>query len=361
MSSGPLTVSAFIQNVSHMYCGQKLSERIYWTGVYDRRKHLFENMWPLPEGVSYNSYLIKDEKCALMDTVESGSDRSYLDWLADTLEGRPLDYLVIHHMELDHSGEIENLIRQYPDVRIVGNAKTFRVLEAYFGKLPNLVEVKDGDTLSLGYHNLKFVFTPWVHWPETMMSYDTTDGVLFSGDAFGMFGATDGGVFDDQVDFARYESEMRRYYSNIVGKYSGMVQKALAKLSSGADRRDLSASRTGMAQRSGPRDRACTIAGAATRRDDAAVVIYASMYGNTAQMADHIARPDRRGRSTGHSGLRCVEDARILSYQRDMALPGRAAGQLRLQHADVPAHGEPDPRSAACRPERQAVRRVRNV
>mgnify|MGYP005876294701 FL=1 len=232
MSSGPLTVSAFIQNVSHMYCGQKLSERIYWTGVYDRRKHLFENMWPLPEGVSYNSYLIKDEKCALMDTVESGSDRSYLDWLADTLEGRPLDYLVIHHMELDHSGEIENLIRQYPDVRIVGNAKTFRVLEAYFGKLPNLVEVKDGDTLSLGYHNLKFVFTPWVHWPETMMSYDTTDGVLFSGDAFGMFGATDGGVFDDQVDFARYESEMRRYYSNIVGKYSGMVQKALAKLSS---------------------------------------------------------------------------------------------------------------------------------
>ena len=208
MSSGPLTVSAFIQNVSHMYCGQKLSERIYWTGVYDRRKHLFENMWPLPEGVSYNSYLIKDEKCALMDTVESGSDRSYLDWLADTLEGRPLDYLVIHHMELDHSGEIENLIRQYPDVRIVGNAKTFRVLEAYFGKLPNLVEIKDGDTLSLGYHNLKFVFTPWVHWPETMMSYDTTDGVLFSGDAFGMFGATDGGVFDDQVDFARYESEM---------------------------------------------------------------------------------------------------------------------------------------------------------
>lgn len=145
MSSGPLTVSAFIQNVSRMYCGQKLSERIYWTGVYDRRKHLFENMWPLPEGVSYNSYLIKDEKCALMDTVESGSDRSYLDWLADTLEGRPLDYLVIHHMELDHSGEIENLIRQYPDVRIVGNAKTFRVLEAYFGKLPNLVEVKDGD------------------------------------------------------------------------------------------------------------------------------------------------------------------------------------------------------------------------
>lgn len=327
MSSGPLTVSAFIQNVSHMYCGQKLSERIYWTGVYDRRKHLFENMWPLPEGVSYNSYLIKDEKCALMDTVESGSDRSYLDWLADTLEGRPLDYLVIHHMELDHSGEIENLIRQYPDVRIVGNAKTFRVLEAYFGKLPNLVEVKDGDTLSLGYHNLKFVFTPWVHWPETMMSYDTTDGVLFSGDAFGMFGATDGGVFDDQVDFARYESEMRRYYSNIVGKYSGMVQKALAKLSS---------ARIGAI---------CPLHGLVWRSDPARVI---GLYDRWSRYeADDAARrdlcvdvrqygadgrsyrpPDRRGRSTGHSGLRCVEDARILSYQRDMALPGRAAGQL---------------------------------
>ena len=116
-----------------MYCGQKLSERIYWTGVYDRRKHLFENMWPLPEGVSYNSYLIKDEKCALMDTVESGSDRSYADWVSESLDGRPLDYLIIHHMELDHSGEIENLVQRYPDVKIVGNCKTFRVLEAYFG------------------------------------------------------------------------------------------------------------------------------------------------------------------------------------------------------------------------------------
>ena len=352
MSSGPLTVSAFIQNVSHMYCGQKLSERIYWTGVYDRRKHLFENMWPLPEGVSYNSYLIKDEKCALMDTVESGSDRSYLDWLADTLEGRPLDYLVIHHMELDHSGEIENLVRQYPDVRIVGNAKTFRVLEAYFGKLPNLVEVKDGDTLSLGYHNLKFVFTPWVHWPETMMSYDTTDGVLFSGDAFGMFGATDGGVFDDQVDFARYESEMRRYYSNIVGKYSGMVQKALAKLSSA--RIGAICPLHGLVWRSDPAR--VPLRGGRCRRRDLCVDV--RQYGADGRS---YRPPDRRGRSTGHSGLRCVEDARILSYQRDMALPGRAAGQLRLQHADVPAHGEPDPRSAACRPERQAVRRVRNV
>lgn len=215
-------------------------------------------------------------------------DRSYLDWLADTLEGRPLDYLVIHHMELDHSGEIENLIRQYPDVRIVGNAKTFRVLEAYFGKLPNLVEVKDGDTLSLGYHNLKFVFTPWVHWPETMMSYDTTDGVLFSGDAFGMFGATDGGVFDDQVDFARYESEMRRYYSNIVGKYSNMVQKALAKLS-GENIRTISAARFGVAQQSRARLSNSTSGGAAMKPRTVSWWCMPRCTGNTAKMADYIA------------------------------------------------------------------------
>ena len=146
-----------------MNCKQRIGERIYWTSVNDRRKQLFENIWPLPNGVSYNSYLIRDEKCALMDTVESGSDRSYADWVSESLDGRPLDYLIIHHMELDHSGEIENLVQRYPDVKIVGNCKTFRVLEAYFGKRDNLIEVKDGDTLSLGYHNLKFVFTPWVH------------------------------------------------------------------------------------------------------------------------------------------------------------------------------------------------------
>ena len=272
-----------------MYCGQKLSERIYWTGVYDRRKHLFENMWPLPEGVSYNSYLIKDEKCALMDTVESGSDRSYLDWLADTLEGRPLDYLVIHHMELDHSGEIENLVRQYPDVRIVGNAKTFRVLEAYFGKLPNLVEVKDGDTLSLGYHNLKFVFTPWVHWPETMMSYDTTDGVLFSGDAFGCFGTLDGGIKDTQLNTSKYWDEMYRYYSNIVGKYGSAVQTALKKLAC-IDIKTICSTHGPVWEQEV--SRVIDIYDRLSRYESepGVVIAYGSMYGHTEQMAEEIAR-----------------------------------------------------------------------
>ena len=271
-----------------MNCKQRIGERIYWTSVNDRRKQLFENIWPLPNGVSYNSYLIRDEKCALMDTVESGSDRSYLDWLADTLEGRPLDYLVIHHMELDHSGEIENLVRQYPDVRIVGNAKTFRVLEAYFGKLPNLVEVKDGDTLSLGYHNLKFVFTPWVHWPETMMTFDETEGVLFAGDGFGCFGTLDGGFLDTRINLDRYWDEMVRYYSNIVGKYGSPVQKALAKLG-GLPISTICSTHgpvwtENIAKVIGIYDKLSRYAA-----DEGVVIAYGSMYGNTEQMAEAIA------------------------------------------------------------------------
>ena len=272
-----------------MNCKQRIGERIYWTSVNDRRKQLFENIWPLPNGVSYNSYLIRDEKCALMDTVESGSDRSYADWVSESLDGRPLDYLIIHHMELDHSGEIENLVQRYPDVKIVGNCKTFRVLEAYFGKRDNLIEVKDGDTLSLGYHNLKFVFTPWVHWPETMMTFDQTDGVLFSGDAFGMFGALDGGVYDDQTDFAFYEDEMRRYYSNIVGKYSVQVIRALKKLE-GLDIKMICPDH-------GPvwRENIGRIVGlysdlSEQKTEDGVLIVYGSMYGNSEFVAESIAR-----------------------------------------------------------------------
>lgn len=271
-----------------MYCSLKVTDRIFWTGVNDRRKELFENIWPLPQGVSYNSYLIRDEKCALLDTVETGSDRSYIDWIDSALDGRPLDYLIINHMELDHAGEIEAVVRRYPEVKIVGNSKTFKVLEAYYGITGNLLEVKDGDIVSLGYHKLKFVMTPWVHWPETMMTYDVTDGVLFSGDAFGTFGTLDGCVFDCDVNFDFYETEMRRYYSNIVGKYSNMVQKAMAKLA-------------GV-----PVKIICPLHGIVWTKDpqkviglydkwsryeaeEGVVIVYASMYGNTAKMADYIA------------------------------------------------------------------------
>lgn len=266
-----------------------VTERIYWLGVNDRRKNLFENMWPLPNGVSYNSYLIKDEKTALVDTVEMGTDAGYIDWVEQLLEGRDLDYLIINHMELDHAGEVGAIVRRYPNVKIVGNTKTFKILDGYYGIKDNLHDVCDGADLDLGYHKLRFVYTPWVHWPETMMTYDMTDGVLFSADAFGTFGTLDGGIFDDQIDFEIYREEMRRYYSNIVGKYSNMVQKALAKLAGVTV--NFLCPLHGPIWRENP-SKVIELYDRWSRYEarEGVVVIYASMYGNTAQTADYIAR-----------------------------------------------------------------------
>lgn len=267
----------------------KVTDTIYYIGVNDRRKNLFENMWPLPNGVSYNSYVIDDQKTALLDTVEMGSGAAFLASVDEILQGRALDYLIINHMELDHSGEIGAIVERYPNVQIVGNSKTFKILEGYYGITDNLYEVKDGDELSLGRHKLKFVFTPWVHWPETMMTYDTTSGVLFSADAFGTFGTLDGAIFDDEIDFNTYREEMRRYYSNIVGKYSNMVQKAFAKLAS-VDIKVICPLH-GPVWRTNPGvviD--CYNRWSSYDATDGVVIVYASMYGNTAQVADHIAR-----------------------------------------------------------------------
>ena len=271
-----------------MYCNQQITDTLFWTGVNDRRKQLFENLWPLPGGVSYNSFLIRDQKCALMDTVEAGSDRGYLDWIGSVLGDRPLDYLIIHHMELDHSGEIENLLQRYPDVKIIGNVKTFKVLCGYLGQLPNLVDVKDGDTLDLGHHRLKFIFTPWVHWPETMMTFDETDGILFSGDGFGCFGTVDGGFLDTRINVDKYWGEMVRYYSNIVGKYGSPVQKALQKLGG--------LPITTICSTHGPvwTENISKVIGIYDRlsrydADEGVVIAYGSMYGNTEQMAEAIA------------------------------------------------------------------------
>lgn len=266
-----------------------VTDKIFYIGVNDRRKQLFENLWPLPNGVSYNSYLIRDEKTALLDTVEMGSAQNYLSMVEEILDGRTLDYMIINHMELDHAGEIGEIVRRFPEIKIVGNNKTFKVLQAYYGITDNLIEIKDGDTLDLGYHKLKFVLTPWVHWPETMMTYDMTDKALFSADAFGTFGTLDGGIFDDEVNFEIYREEMRRYYSNIVGKYSNMVQKAFAKLA-GVEIKMICPLH-GPVWRTNPMkvielyDRWSTY-----KSRDGVVVIYASMYGNTAVVADYIAR-----------------------------------------------------------------------
>jgi flavorubredoxin len=267
-----------------------VSEKIHYIGVNDRKKALFENNWPLPSGVSYNSYLISDEKSALVDTLEFGSKDDYLEEIESILGDKPLDYLIVNHMEPDHSSMIGFVLKKYPGVKIVSNNKAFKMLSAYFGiGDESIYEVKDGDTLNLGHHKLSFIMTPWVHWPETMMTYDSTDGILFTCDAFGSFGTLDGAIFDDEINFDFYEDEMRRYYSNIVGKYSHMVQKAFAKLD-GVEIKAICPSH-GPIWRTNP-SRAVDLYNKWSNHisDKGVVIAYASMYGNTEKMADYLAR-----------------------------------------------------------------------
>lgn len=268
----------------------KLTDKVHWIGVNDRRTHLFENLWPLENGVAYNSYLINDDKVALIDTVEHSSTEEYMDKIESILgTGKKIDYLVINHMEPDHSGAIRSIVEKYPEIKLIGNIKTFKIVDAYYGYKDNLLEVKDGDELDLGHHKLKFVMTPWVHWPETMMTYDQTEQILFSGDAFGSFGTLDGGIFDDEINLEFYQEDLRRYFSNIVGKYGNMVQKAFKKL----DGVDVSM----IAATHGPiwRSEVNYILSlydkwSKQETEEGVVIIYGSMYGNTGKMADYIAR-----------------------------------------------------------------------
>ncbi len=207
---------------------QKITENIYYVGVNDRNKSLFEGLWPLPNGVSYNSYLIDDEKVCLIDTVEVDFFTQFLEHIREVIGDRKIDYMVINHMEPDHSGSIALIKKYYPEIQIVGNKKTFQMMEGFYGIHEGTLEVKNGDTLALGKQTLNFVLTPMVHWPETMVTLCGT--TLFSGDAFGCFGALNGGVIDEQINCDTFWLEMVRYYSNIVGKYGTPVQNALKKL-----------------------------------------------------------------------------------------------------------------------------------
>ena len=212
-----------------MYKPVEISENLFYVGVNDRTKNLFENLWPLPKGVSYNSYVLRDEKTALIDTVDISFTDVFLNKLEVVLDGRPLDYLVINHMEPDHSGALIFLLNKYPNIKIVGNARTADMLKGYYDITNNIEVIKDGDEISLGKNTLQFYLTPMVHWPETMMTYVKESKTVFAGDAFGTFGTLDGGVTDSQLNPDFYWDEMVRYYSNIVGKYGGPVQKALRK------------------------------------------------------------------------------------------------------------------------------------
>lgn len=213
---------------------RKIAEDLYWVGASDRRLALFENIYPLRDGVSYNSYLYVDEKTVLLDTVDHSVSRQFLENIKGVLGERALDYVIVNHMEPDHCAVIEELILRYPKLQIIGNAKTIGMVKQFydFEVDSRAYIVKEGDTFSTGKHELKFVMAPMVHWPEVMVTYDMTEGILFSADAFGSFGALSGNVFADETEFCCEQiDEARRYYTNIVGKYGMQVQALLKKAS----------------------------------------------------------------------------------------------------------------------------------
>ncbi len=214
-----------------MQTSVSLGNDLYYVGGSDRTLSLFESAYPVPRGVSYNSYVLLDEKTVLFDSADKSISDVFFENLEHALGGRQLDYFVIHHMEPDHSACFEGVMKRYPNVKVVVNQKTAVMLGNYFSNQPNeLVLVKDGDELSFGKHQFRFVFAPMVHWPEVMLSFDETTGTLFSADAFGTFGALSGNLFADEVDFEReFLSDARRYYFNIVGKYGVQVQAVLKK------------------------------------------------------------------------------------------------------------------------------------
>lgn len=272
-----------------MHYEVKLSNDIYWIGVNDRRTHLFENYWPLPFGVSYNSYLIVDEKVTLVDTVSITTMDTYLDKLYSLLNGRKIDYLIINHMEPDHSGAVRAIVNEYPDIKIIGNKKTFPMLEGFYNITQNLIEVGDDEILDTGKHKLRFILTPMVHWPETMMTFDETDKVLFSADAFGSYGTLDGGVFDDEINLDFYADELRRYYSNIVGKYGLQVQKALDKLE-GVEVKMIASTHGPIWRSHIPEIIQRYRCWSSYQTEEGVVIVFGSMYGNTEKMAEIIAR-----------------------------------------------------------------------
>ena len=275
-----------------MQCFRKVTEDLYWVGGNDRQIELFENIFPLAKGVSYNSYLLLDEQTVLFDTADYAIGKQFIENVMSVLNGRNLDYMVVNHMEPDHCSLIGELLLHYPDVKIIGNAKTFPMIEQFFSfdLTGKTLTVKEGDTFCSGKHTFRFIMSPMVHWPEAMMTYDEKDKVLFSADAFGTFNALNGNLFNDELDFNReWLDEARRYYTNIVGKYGPQVQNVLKKASS----LDI--------------QMICPLHGPVWRsnlnfiiekydlwsryepEEKGVMIAYASMYGNTENMAEILA------------------------------------------------------------------------
>ena len=277
-----------------MYCVRNITEDLYWVGANDHRTHLFENIHPIPLGVSYNAYLLTDKNTVLFDTVDWGVCRQLLENIEHVLDGRGLDYLVINHMEPDHGASIEEILLRYPKVKIISTEKSFMLMRQFGFSVDKqeLIEVKEGDTFSFGKHKVTFVEAPMVHWPEAMITLDLTNGALFSADAFGSFIALDGKLFADEVNFDRdWIDEARRYYTNIVGKYGPHVQHLLGKAAAVLDKIKF----------------ICPLHGPVWRADieylldkyqhwstyepeeQGVFIVYASMYGNTEAAAQKLA------------------------------------------------------------------------
>ena len=216
-----------------MYCTRKVTEDLIWVGANDRRLAMFEGVYSVPEGVSYNAYILKDEKTVLFDTADKAVEKVFFENVAHALGGRTLDYIVVQHVEPDHSALLSQLLLRYPQAQVIATARALDMIARFYGPVANARAVGEGDVLETGRHRFHFLFAPMVHWPEVMVTYDEADGILFSADAFGTFGALNGALFADEVDFFRdYLDEARRYYTNIVGKYGMQVQALLKKASS---------------------------------------------------------------------------------------------------------------------------------
>ena len=273
-----------------MYNPVEINKDLFYVGVNDRSKELFENLWPLPKGVSYNSYLIRDEKVALIDTVDIAFTDVFLKKLDVLLGDKTIDYLVINHMEPDHSGALLFLLNKYPNIQLVGNARTADMLQGFYNITNNVMVIKDNEELSLGKNTLKFFMTPMVHWPETMMTYVKETNTVFAGDAFGTFGTLNGGVTDAQLNPDFYWDEMIRYYSNIVGKYGSPVQKALRKLAN-LEIKTICPTHGPVWTEPENVERVISLYDKLSKyeADKGLVIAYGSMYGNTEQLAEAIA------------------------------------------------------------------------
>ena len=290
-----------------MYKAIQAGKDTWWVGVNDKETDKFESLWPLPQGVAYNAYVIIGTTATVaIDTVKGPYLDEYYNKLLQALNGRTLNYLVINHMEPDHAGLISQLKAKWPALKFIGNAKTLPLLKGYHGISDDVITVKDGDTLDLGGHVLKFATVPMLHWPESMVTFDTTTGILFSNDSFGGFGAHEGGIFDDEKTNSRWEDEMLRYYACIIGKYSNIVQVALKKLSA-LNIEYIYPSHGTLFRENIKQVISLYDKWSKFESEKGAVVIYGSMYGNTRRMAEAVC--------TGLSKAK-VKDVRLYDVSR---------------------------------------------